>query len=137
MELLSNNAVNHFIKIYIEKEDCEFKSDRAINQRRYHILTFKKYKSEPVEIFFKFTEKPYLSAEGGFSESINREHIKEVMKLYNQKILDYCYICYKDGNIYRIKPSEILEHGYIESDSEGTEKYIFNIKLMERYNEKN
>jgi len=134
MELLSNNAVNYFIKTYADKEEAEFKADKPINQRRYHILTFKKHKEEAKELFFKFTEKPYLSAEGGFSESLNVEHLKEVFGLYYKKVLEYCYICYKDGNIYRISPIDILMNGYKEKDSEGTEKYIFNIKLMERYN---
>jgi hypothetical protein len=118
----------------MEKEEAEFKADKPINERRYHLITFKHFNGEIKTCFFKFTEKPYLSAEGGFSESINTEHLKEVMALYHLGYLSECFVCYKDGAIYKINPPQIILNSSKETDSEGTEKYIFNIKLMERYN---
>lgn len=127
MELLSNNCLSH-VRMLLLKKGLLIVNVVSTNNGRYHFIKTKKLGDGFSEWYLiKYTEKPYLSAEGGFSDSLNVETLKDInSRKHNGLNINKVLTVYKNGEVWATDYLNYLLYGFIKEREYDKDSYILN-----------
>lgn len=118
----------------LQKLGYRFTIVKGMNRDRYHIA-FGESGFDNIGIIFKkehFKTFARLNKKNeGLGDSINLKDLAHMKEMYNVKEI---YTIFPDNKIYKVKISDILEHGHQRIVKEGKWVYSFSIHLYKPLN---